>query len=147
MSTSTQVPAAPAGDSDQDSEITEPQPGWHHVGAVEDVPRGRALLVKADGHELGVFRVGSKIVAWRNVCPHHAAPVCRGTVAGTNLPSAVHEYRPGREGEILQCPWHGWEFDLVTGEHLAAGSRARLRRYPVHIIDDQVYVTFGTTAA
>ncbi|WP_243767688.1 Rieske (2Fe-2S) protein [Paenibacillus agricola] len=23
-----------------------------------------------------------------------------------------------RDNEILRCPWHGWEFDLKTGEHL-----------------------------
>ncbi len=113
----------------------------HHVGSTADIVPGTPLLVSVDGHEFGVFNVGDTFVAWRNVCPHHAAPVCRGTVAGTNLPSAVHEYRPGRDGEILQCPWHGWEFDLLTGEHLAAGSRARLRRYPVEVIDEQVYVT------
>jgi nitrite reductase/ring-hydroxylating ferredoxin subunit len=30
----------------------------------------------------------------------------------------VYEYKYGRESEILRCPWHGWEFDLLNGEHL-----------------------------
>jgi nitrite reductase (NADH) small subunit len=112
----------------------------YHVGPAADIKPGKPVLVKVDTHDIGVFRVADKLMAWRNVCPHHAAPVCRGTVAGTNLPSKVHEYKPGREGEILQCPWHGWEFDLLTGEHLAAGSRARLRRYPVEVTDGEVYL-------
>jgi len=119
----------------------------HHVGPTSEIVAGAPKLVSVDGHEVGVFRVGEQFLAWRNVCPHHAAPVCRGTVAGTNLPSKVHEYLPGRDGEILQCPWHGWEFDLLTGEHLAAGSRARLRRYPVEVIDEQVYLTLPANRA
>jgi ferredoxin-NADP reductase/nitrite reductase/ring-hydroxylating ferredoxin subunit len=103
-------------------------------------PQGSgALTVAVDGVEVGLYRVGERIVAWRNVCPHGAAPVCRGTVDGTRLTSAVYEYEYGRDQEILQCPWHGWEFDLLTGEHLAEGSAAKLRRHPIAIVDGVVY--------
>jgi ferredoxin-NADP reductase/nitrite reductase/ring-hydroxylating ferredoxin subunit len=103
-------------------------------------PQGSgALTVAVDGVEVGLFRVGERIVAWRNVCPHGAAPVCRGTVDGTRLASAVYEYEYGRDREVLQCPWHGWEFDLVTGEHLADGSAAKLRRHPIAVVDGVVY--------
>jgi nitrite reductase (NADH) small subunit len=112
----------------------------HRVARVDEIPRRGGLIVSVRGAEVGVFRVGARLVAWRNVCPHFAAPVCRGTVAGTALPSRVHEYAYGRDGEVLQCPWHGWEFDLLTGRHLAVGSRARLRPYPVEIHGDDVYI-------
>ena len=103
-------------------------------------PQGSgALTVAVDGVEVGLYRVGERIVAWRNVCPHGAAPVCRGTVDGTRLTSGVYEYEYGRDQEILQCPWHGWEFDLVTGEHLADGSAAKLRRHPIAVVDGVVY--------
>jgi nitrite reductase/ring-hydroxylating ferredoxin subunit len=52
----------------------------------------------------------------------------------------VYEYEYGPDGEILQCPWHGWEFDLLTGQHLVDGSDARLRGYPVEVHDEDVYV-------
>lgn len=112
----------------------------HRVACVNEVPERGGLIVAVNGVEIGIFRVGSELVAWRNVCPHFAAPVCRGTVAGTTLPSRVYEYEYGRDGEILQCPWHGWEFDLLTGRHLVPGSRARLRPYPVEVHGDDVYV-------
>ena len=67
------------------------------------------------------------------------APVCLGRVGGTTLPSSAGEWRWGREGEILACPWHGWEFDLLTGEGLA--DRRRLRLYPVSVEDDTVFIT------
>ncbi|WP_375430696.1 Rieske (2Fe-2S) protein [uncultured Friedmanniella sp.] len=112
----------------------------HRVAALADVPERGPLLVRLGGMELGLYRVRGEVVAWRNHCPHLAAPVCRGRVTGTLLPSAVYAYEPGRDGEVLQCPWHGWEFDLVTGRHLVTGSDARLRGYPVEVRDGEVYV-------
>jgi nitrite reductase/ring-hydroxylating ferredoxin subunit len=66
--------------------------------------------------------------------------VCLGRVTGTTLASSPGEYRWGREGEILACPWHGWEFDLLTGQALA-DPRKRLRRYPVTVRDGTIHVT------
>jgi nitrite reductase/ring-hydroxylating ferredoxin subunit len=116
----------------------------HRVASLTDIPEGGHLLVRLGSLEVGLFRVGDQLRAWRNVCPHQAAPVCRGTIAGTNLPSGVYEYQHGREGEILQCPWHGWEFDLLTGEHLVEQSRSRLRGYPVEVDGDDVYLCTRT---
>ncbi len=106
-------------------EVPEPGEGALHL-TVGDVP-------------IGLFRVGEDIVAWRDVCPHAAAPVCRGVVGGTLLTSKVYEYRYGRDQEVLRCPWHGWEFDLVDGKHLAEGSAVRLRSYPLRIEDGVIY--------
>lgn len=92
---------------------------------------------------IGLFRVGDEIFAWRDVCPHEAASVCRGPVTGTRLESQVYEYKYGRHKEIVRCPWHGWEFDLLTGEHIAEGSGARLRRYPIEVRDGAVYDASG----
>jgi nitrite reductase (NADH) small subunit len=114
--------------------------GLECVARLDQVPRRGGLIVDAGGVEIGLFRVDARVVAFRNVCPHSGAPVCRGTVAGTTLPSRVYEYEYGRDGEILQCPWHGWEFDLLTGRHLVEGSRARLRQYPVEVHGEHVYV-------
>lgn len=112
----------------------------YRVAEVANVPEQGALLVEAAGLRIGLFRVRDAVVAWRDHCPHQAAPVCRGRVTGTLLPSDVRTYRPGRDGEVLQCPWHGWEFDLVDGRHLAPGSPVRLRGYPVEVVDGSVFV-------
>lgn len=112
----------------------------HRVAHLDDVPDVGGLIVTVNGVEIGIFRVGSRLVAWRNVCPHMAAPVCKGTVSGTTLPSRVYEYEYGREGEILQCPWHGWEFDLHSGRHLVERSRARLRQFPIEVHGEDIYI-------
>jgi nitrite reductase (NADH) small subunit len=86
-----------------------------------------------------VFNVHSTFVALLNVCPHELAPVCLGAVQGTALASEPGEYCWGREGEILACPWHGWEFDLLTGRALADTSK-RLHLYLVVVREDMVDV-------
>jgi ferredoxin-NADP reductase/nitrite reductase/ring-hydroxylating ferredoxin subunit len=119
------------------------------IADLADVPppgKG-AHTVVVDGAEVGIFRLANEIVAWRNVCPHAAAPVCRGTVDGTRLPSMVYEYEYGRDQEILQCPWHGWEFDLRNGRHLAEGSAVKLRPHPITVANGVIYDASPRSAA
>lgn len=109
------------------------------VAQVGEVAPGQRKLVEVDGRSIGLFNVKGRLVAVLNVCPHELAPVCLGRVGGTTLPSPPGEFRWGREGEILACPWHGWEFDLLTGAALA--DHRRLRLYDVTVEGDMVYVT------
>ena len=89
--------------------------GRHIIGHVSELPPGERRLVEADGRSIGVFNVDGQYYALRNQCPHQGAPLCMGAIKGLALPSKPGEYRWGREGEILRCPWHGWEFDITTG--------------------------------
>jgi nitrite reductase (NADH) small subunit len=109
------------------------------VAKTSDIPPGARKIVEIEGRSIGLFNVHGTFVAVLNVCPHQQAPVCRGRIGGTTLPSPPGEFRWGRDGEILACPWHGWEFDLLTGRALA--DRRRLRLYPVTVEDDIVFVT------
>jgi nitrite reductase/ring-hydroxylating ferredoxin subunit len=113
---------------------------WRHVGATAEIAPGGRKIVEIDGQSIGIFRVGDEFVAILNVCPHEFAPVCLGRVGGTTLPSAPGEWTWGREGEILACPWHGWEFELRTGKALF-GNRPRLRLFPTKIEDGQIFVS------
>jgi nitrite reductase/ring-hydroxylating ferredoxin subunit len=106
----------------------------HAVAKTSEFPPGSRKIVNVPAFgrdiEIGIFNVHGKLVAYRNVCPHAGAPVCVGRVCSTTLPSDVYEYNLAREGEILRCPWHGWEFDLFTGEHLV-DEKMKLRAYDV----------------
>jgi nitrite reductase/ring-hydroxylating ferredoxin subunit len=95
--------------------------------------------VQIGRESIGVFNVNGTYIAVLNVCPHALGPICRGRVGGTTLPSPPGEWRWGRVGEILACPWHGWEFDLLTGKPLF-GNLPNLRRYPVVVQDDTIFV-------
>lgn len=108
------------------------------VGHVDELPPGTRKIVDVDGTSVGVFNVNGTLVAYRNRCPHERAPVCLGGVDGTTLVSAPGEHVWGRAGEILMCPWHGWEFDLLTGQCLT--DRRRLHRYDVVVEDTEIRV-------
>ena len=103
------------------------------VATVEEIPPGRRKIVEIEGRSIGVFNVHGSFYALRNRCPHQGAPLCQGSIKGTAVPSLPGEYRWEREGEILRCPWHGWEFDLTNGRNMAEPDRWRVRAYDVTI--------------
>ena len=49
--------------------------------------------------------------------------------------AASHETVDGFLNFLLRCPWHGWEFDLATGESQVDPSSIRVRPYPVEVAD------------
>jgi nitrite reductase (NADH) small subunit len=101
---------------------------------------GKAFITDINQVSIGIFCENGQIYAVRNVCPHKSAPVCQGTVGGTMLPSDPCEFQFGLDGEVLKCPWHGWEFSLVTGDALFGISNRKLKTYPVVIEDERVYI-------
>lgn len=119
--------------------MTKEQQRWP-AGKASELQPGARTIIEVKGRSVGVFNVNGQFVAALNICPHELAPVCRGRVTGTTLPSSPGEYIWGREDEILVCPWHGWEFDLLTGRALA-DSRVRVRLYSVIVEGDDLFVT------
>ncbi|MDR0268651.1 Rieske (2Fe-2S) protein [Paenibacillus sp.] len=113
------------------------------VAEPDAIKSGGKLIVKVKEMKIGLFRIEDEYYAWLNVCPHAAAPVCAGAIRGTRLPSEVYDYRFGMEDQVLRCPWHGWEFDLKSGHHLAAGSNAKLRGYLVESDETGVYIVLS----
>ncbi|MDF2722955.1 MAG: (2Fe-2S)-binding protein [Paenibacillus sp.] len=111
----------------------------YFAAKIADLAAASKTILEINGIEVGLFHVNGQWKAWRNYCPHMAAPVCKGKVCGTTLPSLVYEYDYGREGQILRCPWHGWEFDLNSGRHLV-DPNVRLRNYKVEVENDDLYV-------
>jgi len=110
------------------------------VAAAEDIPPGGRKILRVNGREVGIFNLQGKYYALKNVCRHQGARVCLGKVTGTTLPSKVYEYKYGREGQILRCPWHGWEYDITDGKSLFDPA-VKVVTYPVSVEDGQIFVT------
>ena len=109
------------------------------VGTVAEIPPGARKVLEVAGRSIGVFNIHGEFFALRNSCPHQGGPLCSGRLSGFILADRPGEYTYSRRGEILRCPWHGWEFDLTTGKCLT--DRRKLHRYPVNIDGNTIYVT------
>ncbi|TBL70106.1 Rieske (2Fe-2S) protein [Paenibacillus thalictri] len=109
----------------------------HFVAEEKDLADGQHIIVDVEGRSIGLYRLDGEFYALHNYCPHEGAPLCKGPVCGTTLPSSVYEYRFGREGEIIRCPWHGWEFEIKTGKSLV-NEKVRTRRYKVEVENGKV---------
>ena len=48
------------------------------------------------------------------------------------------EYRLERQGEMLRCPWHGWEFDIKTGQSWCHPESVKARTYNVEVVPGEV---------
>ena len=115
----------------------------HPIGRISELPPGDRRIVRVGGRSIGVFNVEGEFFALRNRCPHQGAPLCLGSIGGTAAESAPGEYSWGREGEIVRCPWHGWEFDIKTGRSIFNPHQTKVRSYEVTVsreeeIDDRV---------
>lgn len=121
----------------------------HIVARADEIPPGGRKIVEVAGRSVGVFNVGGEFLAIRNRCPHQGAPLCEGRLWGALTATAPGAYAYSRGGEILACLWHGWEFDLRTGQSLCDPQRLRVRRYPAAVEsapDTDTDVSAGTGA-
>jgi 3-phenylpropionate/trans-cinnamate dioxygenase ferredoxin subunit len=105
--------------------------GRYIVASVDEIPPGERKIVEIAGRSIGVFNVHGEFYALRNRCPHQGGPLCTGPVGGFVSSSGPGEYHLTRHGEILRCPWHGWEFDIRTGQSWFDPTRVRVRSYDV----------------
>ena len=116
----------------------------HTVARAEDVGPGERVIVQLAGREIAVMNVDGAYHAVLNWCPHQAGPLCEGELSGTvdatydraTLTTSIDWVR---EGYIVACPWHGWEFDVETGACLSDAD-ARVPTYPVTVEDGELVV-------
>ncbi|HEX5505558.1 MAG TPA: Rieske (2Fe-2S) protein [Thermomicrobiales bacterium] len=105
----------------------------HVVCRLSELPPGERRIVAVGRRSIGVLNVAGTLYALRNRCPHQGAPLCLGTVTGTTLPGKPYAVVYGREGEIIKCPWHGWEFELATGRSVFNPHKVRVKTYDVTV--------------
>jgi 3-phenylpropionate/trans-cinnamate dioxygenase ferredoxin subunit len=105
----------------------------HIVATVDDIPPGQRKLVNVAGRDIGIFNVGGEYFAVGNRCPHEGASLCKGRIVGLVESSEPGSYQFSRRGELLRCPWHGWEFDLRTGKSWCEPERVKVRNYDLKV--------------
>ena len=104
------------------------------VATVDEIAPGERKIVDVDGRSIGVFNVGGEYFALLNRCPHQGGPLCKGNTHGFLRSAGVGEFHYTRAGEIVRCPWHGWEYDLRTGQSWFDPGKVIVRRYEVSVV-------------
>ena len=96
---------------------------WVRVGVVEDCPPGEARELVAQGRIIALFNVGGHLHALDGVCPHQGGPLGKGRLTGCTV----------------TCPWHGWQFDVTSGQHLTSQSVVH-PRFAVKVEQGEIFV-------
>jgi nitrite reductase (NADH) small subunit len=90
---------------------------------VRECPPGTCLEVVAAGRIIALCNVDGTFYALDGVCPHQGGPLGKGTISG----------------HIVTCPWHGWQFDVRSGENQITATICQ-PCIPVQVQHDQVTV-------
>jgi nitrite reductase (NADH) small subunit len=90
---------------------------WLDIGALTDIPREGARVVKTVAGCVAVFRTATdQVFALNDRCPHKGGPLSEGIVHGTQV----------------TCPLHAWVFSLETGQ-VQGADEGEVATYPVQI--------------
>jgi nitrite reductase/ring-hydroxylating ferredoxin subunit len=93
------------------------------VSGTADVTPGHGIVAEVNGKTLAVFNVEGTFYAIDNTCVHRGGPLGEGDV----------------EGNVVTCPWHGWEYNVTTGECVNNPS-AKVEVYQVKVEGNDVKV-------
>jgi nitrite reductase (NADH) small subunit len=115
-------------------------PDMHHVGSLGEFELDVCKIVKVDGRDVGVVRTEQGVYAIANRCPHMGGGICYGTVTGLMTGTSPENIAYDETRKAMRCPWHGWEFFLSDGTSVGGITNRRLRRFPLQVIQDEVYV-------
>jgi nitrite reductase/ring-hydroxylating ferredoxin subunit len=100
---------------------------------VDEFAPGDRRIIRIDGREIGVFRIDEdRFYAVRNRCPHQGGPLCLGRVTPRIVSERPGQYRLAEGAPLLACPWHGWHYDMATGQS-SVGGDPNARSYPVSV--------------
>ena len=95
---------------------------WHKVLSKDELPEGRVASVSCKSRTLCMSHYKGEYGALDNKCPHQGGPLGEGSI----------------ENGLLRCPWHGWDYDPITGK--APGFDDGVETFPIEDRADGIYV-------
>ena len=105
----------------------------HVVARAADLPPGTRKKVSIENRDIVVLNIKGELFALSDKCTHKGASLCGGLLTGLVRSNGPGDYQYERQGEILRCPWHQWEFDVRTGRSYCDPRRMRLMQFPVAV--------------
>jgi nitrite reductase/ring-hydroxylating ferredoxin subunit len=95
----------------------------YRVARLDEIPIGEGREFVVAGRIVAVFNVDGAYHALDGICPHAGGPLAKGAMCGN----------------VVTCPWHGWQFDVSTGQH-CLNAQLRQPSFPVTITDSEIWV-------
>ena len=105
----------------------------HVIAPVSELPPGSRKFLVLEDRPIAIFNVKGEFFGLLNRCPHQGAALCEGPLIGLAEAETPGDIRYTRHGEILRCPWHGWEFDIRTGQSYCDPKKFRVPASEVNI--------------
>jgi nitrite reductase/ring-hydroxylating ferredoxin subunit len=96
---------------------------WVPIAAANELAPGECGEYVAGDRIVALFNVGGTFHALDGICPHQGGPLGKGTLCGS----------------IVTCPWHGFQFDVATGQHQTSRSIIH-PTFPVKIEGGQIHI-------
>jgi nitrite reductase/ring-hydroxylating ferredoxin subunit len=97
---------------------------WIRVAHVDDVEPGTGLRVEVGDEPIAIWNVDGEFYATSDTCTHEEASLSEGDLWG----------------EVVECPLHGAQFDVRTGEVLGLPAVVPVATYAVKVEDGALYV-------
>ena len=94
------------------------------VGSVSDLKPGECKTVEPNGTAIALYNVGGRYLATSNTCPHRGGPLGEGAL----------------DGEIITCPWHGFQYNVTNGQCSAPNPALKVDAYQVSVQGNDVFV-------
>ncbi|MBI1338406.1 MAG: nitrite reductase small subunit NirD [Phycisphaera sp.] len=98
---------------------------WQPLCDLTAIPHVGGHYVVHHGRPLAVFRHNGEVIVMDDTCPHAGGSLSAGRIDG--------------ESRCVLCPWHGWPFELATGQ-CPDNPTYRVQHYEVKVEDHRVYV-------
>jgi 3-phenylpropionate/trans-cinnamate dioxygenase ferredoxin subunit len=110
------------------------------VGRAEDLADGEQMIVTVNNRSIGIFNIRGRYFGLLNSCPHRGAELCKGRLFAGISSDGPGEYEYDEGERLLMCPWHGWEFDVTTGQSYCSPTTVRARPIQVDVEDGQAVI-------
>jgi nitrite reductase/ring-hydroxylating ferredoxin subunit len=114
-----------------------------YVAKASEMQDGDRRIVGAGKHEIGVFRHSGAYYAYSNYCVHSGGPACEGLLINSvvDILASDRTYQGQTFSDKVHfvCPWHGFEYELETGE-CVGDRKLKLKRFEVVCRGDDIYV-------
>ena len=98
-------------------------PAWTPIASVDECPPGKCLELVVEDRIIALYNVDGDFFALGGVCPHQGGPLGRGALTG----------------RTVTCPWHGWQFDVCSGQCQLSSSVIQ-PTFPCKTEDGKVFV-------